>query len=70
MTATKTRTWLVGIFPHTKGKTDFQNLKEVFRFNNEDEAYSFEKEYNNKNFYGTPVTQDSEYAFLYALEEN
>ena len=70
MTATKSRTWLVGIFPHTNGKTDFHNPKEVLRFNTEDEAYSFEKEYNNKNFYGTPVKQDSEYAFLYALEEN
>ena len=68
MTVTENRTWLIGIFPHTKGRTDFRNPEEVLRFDNEDEAYSFEKEYNNKNFYGTPSKQDCKYAFLYALE--
>ena len=63
------KTWLVGIHPVVDGKTNFHTKIETKRFTNEDEAYTFQFDYNKENYYGTPIFGNCTYAFVFGYEE-
>jgi hypothetical protein len=68
-TNTKTK-WLLNIWPVHEGiQPDWHNPISEHSFWDEDEAYKFANQHNEKNFYGPINREGRSYAQVYGYEE-